>query len=276
MRAHPWDRIAWETLRTACANLQQVVGAGRHAYFKEYIAETERLLANNDLRGFYRHLKRTVGWEGKTARSEQFIRDEDGTLELDPKIIDQLFPPRLLEVSLGDEPSMDEMMEVIKGMPNWKAVGPDGLPADVLKLDHPEDAQCFHSILVDVWITEEVPNYGNMRSSRFFINRKIALIATISEIFRLTPMQARYCWKLPRPALTTVRRGEYSLGNSVASVPHDQQPTCCSSCVNCRASIARTRTREETPCIHVLHRLAESVRLSTESCCWMFKHASAY
>ena len=133
-----------------------MVAARRQAYFKEYIAETERLLANNDLRRFYRHLKRTVGWEGTTARSEQF-RDEDGTLELDPQIIDQLFPPRPLEVSLGDEPAMDEMTEVIKGMPNRKAVGPDRLPAEVLKLHHPEDAQRIHSILVDVWVTEEVP-----------------------------------------------------------------------------------------------------------------------
>ena len=40
LRAHPQDRIAWKTLRTACANL----GRGVHAYFEEYLAETERLL----------------------------------------------------------------------------------------------------------------------------------------------------------------------------------------------------------------------------------------
>ena len=45
-RAYPWDRIAWTTLRTACACLQQVVAAGIHAYFEECFAETERLLVN--------------------------------------------------------------------------------------------------------------------------------------------------------------------------------------------------------------------------------------
>ena len=79
-----------------------------------------------------------------------------GSLKIDPTII-YLYPPRPLEVSLGDEPSIDEMTEVIKGMPNWKAVGPDGLPAEVLKLDHPEFVQCFHSIIVNVWKTGEVP-----------------------------------------------------------------------------------------------------------------------
>ena len=52
---------------------------------------------------------------------------------------------------------MDEMTEALKGMSNWKAVGPDGLPAELLKIDHPAFAQCFHNILVNVWLTGEVP-----------------------------------------------------------------------------------------------------------------------
>ena len=50
-----------------------------HAYFEEYLAETERLLANDDQRGFPKH-QSTVGLGRTKARSEQFIRDEDGTL----------------------------------------------------------------------------------------------------------------------------------------------------------------------------------------------------
>ena len=37
-------------------------------------------LANNHQRIFYKHLKSMVGLEGTKARSEQFLRDEDGTL----------------------------------------------------------------------------------------------------------------------------------------------------------------------------------------------------
>ena len=114
-----------------------------HTYFEEYLAETERnqlLIANNDRRGFYWHLKIMVGLEGANARSEQFFRDEDGTLlrdkvrireqwpgfyyyhnllntkslKLDPTVID-LLPPRPLKLSLGDESSMDEMTEALKG-----------------------------------------------------------------------------------------------------------------------------------------------------------------
>ena len=67
-----------------------------------------------------------------------------------------LLPPRPSKLSLEDEPSMDEMAEALKGMSDWKAVGPDGLPAELLKMDHPSFAQCFHNILVNVWVTGEV------------------------------------------------------------------------------------------------------------------------
>ena len=88
-----------------------MIAAGLHAYFEAYLAETERLLANNDQMGFYTHLnpfrtavpfwgqsslisstlppnrdcgskgvKSAVVLEGIKARSEQFVRDEDATL----------------------------------------------------------------------------------------------------------------------------------------------------------------------------------------------------
>ena len=86
-------------------------------------------------------MKGTVGVGGRKARSEQFIMDEDGTPlrgkvrirerwvgffqtllnkkspKLDPTI-SALFPQRPLTPSLGDEPTMDVMTGVIRGMPN--------------------------------------------------------------------------------------------------------------------------------------------------------------
>ena len=68
-----------------------------------------------------------------------------------------LLTQRPLAPSLGVEPTMDDILGVIRGMPNWKAVGPDFLPAEVLKLDHPEFIRYFHNLLVNVWSTGEVP-----------------------------------------------------------------------------------------------------------------------
>ena len=42
-------------------------------------------------------------------------------------------------------------------MSSWKAVWSDGLPAELLKTDHPVFAQCFHNILVNVWVIGEAP-----------------------------------------------------------------------------------------------------------------------
>ena len=50
----------------------------------------------------------------------------------------ELFSPWLRTLSREDEPFMGDTTEFCKGMPNWKAVGPDGLRAELLKLDHPE------------------------------------------------------------------------------------------------------------------------------------------
>ena len=49
------------------------------------------------------------------------------------------------------------MTAVIRGIPNWKAVGPDSLPAELLKFDHLEFIQYFHNVLVNVRRTGDVP-----------------------------------------------------------------------------------------------------------------------
>ena len=154
-------KTALKMLMTACANLRGVIDAGWHAHVQEYLAEAERLLAENDQRGFYKHVKGTVGLAGRNVRSEQFIMDQDGTLlrgkvrirerwggflqtvlnknspKLDP-VVSALFLQRPLIPSLGDELTIDGMTGIIRGMPNWNAVGQYFCPADLLKLDHPE------------------------------------------------------------------------------------------------------------------------------------------
>ena len=70
------DKTAGKTLMTTCANLRGVIAAGLHAYFEEYLAETERLLADNDQRGLYEHLKTRWRWtvEGREAKSSSWRR----------------------------------------------------------------------------------------------------------------------------------------------------------------------------------------------------------
>ena len=48
------------------------------------------------------------------------------------------------------------MTGVIRGMPNWKAVGPDSLSAEAPKHDHPEFIRYFNNLLVILWRMGEV------------------------------------------------------------------------------------------------------------------------
>ncbi|MEP4902203.1 MAG: reverse transcriptase domain-containing protein [Paracoccaceae bacterium] len=52
---------------------------------------------------------------------------------------------------------MYDMTAVIRGMPNWKAVAPDSLPAEFLNIDHPEVIRYFNNLRVKVWRTGDVP-----------------------------------------------------------------------------------------------------------------------
>ena len=75
------EKMACNRLRTACATLRKVIRAGVHGYFEEYVAEEEKSLAENDPRGYYEHFKASKarsGW-GRKAKSEQCVRDMDGT-----------------------------------------------------------------------------------------------------------------------------------------------------------------------------------------------------
>ena len=78
----PREKTAWKTLRAAFVSLREVIDAGVHDRFEEYvlIAEMEKLLAKNDQRCFYKHLQDTVGMGGKKTLSEHFVWNEDGTL----------------------------------------------------------------------------------------------------------------------------------------------------------------------------------------------------
>ena len=65
-------------------------------------------------------------------------------------------------LSLGDRPVVDDKKKALRSMANDKAMGPNELPAKLLKLglsdSSPEVLLAFHGIIiVAVWMTEGVP-----------------------------------------------------------------------------------------------------------------------
>ena len=131
------------------------------------------------------HLK--GGWklQGKKLGSTQYIRDENGKLlwkldeirarwsryftsllnttsaALNRTIIEGL-SQKPTAPSLGDPPVVNETKTALRPiMASGKAVGPDELPAELLKLGLSDSSHeillAFHDIIVAVWMTGEVP-----------------------------------------------------------------------------------------------------------------------
>ena len=113
----------------------------------------------------------------------QCVRDEEGTLLRDKgrirkrwvrffrsllnsksDMLDTDIPKRLpqhpVASALGIEPTKEEIATAMKAIANAKAVGPDGLPAELLKLGLQQDRTILrelHRLTILIWHQGEVP-----------------------------------------------------------------------------------------------------------------------
>ena len=135
-----------------------------------------------DQHGFFQNIKSVQLDETKKVESH-CVRDEGGKLLRDKRRIckrwvrlvrsllnskpDMLYPdiPKRLPQqpvasALGMEPTEKEIVTAMKAMANEKAVGPDGLPAELLKLGLQQDRTIlleFHRLTALIWREGKVP-----------------------------------------------------------------------------------------------------------------------
>ena len=135
-----------------------------------------------DQHGFFQNIKSVQLEETKKVES-QCVRDEGGRLLrgivriherwvrffrslLNPKsnMLDSNIPKRLpqqpVASALGIESTEEEIATAIKAMTNEKAVGPDGLPAELLKLGLQQNRTIlleFHRLTTLIWREGKVP-----------------------------------------------------------------------------------------------------------------------
>ena len=175
-------RALGKEVKRATESLNQVKEAAQDSYFRAFVSDLEARHREGDQAAFYRLLKE-VDMEGIRKSRQQHIQDEEGNLLKDDSLIRErwlrhfrqllnqisdLLDPSIVNslkeypacASLGIEPTIEEVREAISKMANGKAMGPDDIPVELLKLGLHDDSIIvdeFYKIVLAVWKKEEVP-----------------------------------------------------------------------------------------------------------------------
>ena len=75
----------WIALRDACKGVRTAVDEGIHAHLERYVTGLEAMYEDRDMRGLYKHLKKSVGLSGRQSGEQQYIEDENGVLLRDKR-----------------------------------------------------------------------------------------------------------------------------------------------------------------------------------------------
>ena len=180
-----WQRLKTDTrdaqlrraVRKACNWLKRVRGAAVVRFFERHVVELEKKVRMGDLHGFFQNIKSVQLEETKKVES-QCVRDEGGRLLRDKgrirerwvrifrsllnskSDIPKRLPQQPVTSALGIEPTEEEIATAMKAMANEKAVGPDGLPAELPKLGLQQDRTIlleFHRLTTLIWREGKVP-----------------------------------------------------------------------------------------------------------------------
>ena len=99
---------------------------------------------------------------------ERWVRFFRSLLNSKSDILDADIPTRLpqhpVASALGIEPAEEEIATAVKAMENAKAVGPNGLPAELLKLGLQQDRTILrelHRLTILIWCQGKVPQQSN-------------------------------------------------------------------------------------------------------------------
>ena len=151
-------------------------------FFRGHVVELEKQLRMGDQHGIFQNIK-TVQLEETKKVESQCVRDEGGRLlrdkgrirerwvrffrsllnsksdMLDPDIPKRL-PQKPVAGALGIEPTEEEIATAMKAIVNATAVGPDGLPAELLKLGLQQNRTILlelHRLTTLIWREGKVP-----------------------------------------------------------------------------------------------------------------------
>ena len=181
-RADPKDRQLKRAVRRENTRVRRAYTDAHNRVLERHVQGMEKDLRQRDQRGFYQRCK-FLNIEDTRNVNSQYIRHEKGIMLRDPGLVlgrwarffgtllNSKFDKLRLDVieelpqwpithALGVEPTEIELMGALRSMANAKAVGPDELPVELLKLGINHDPTVlreFHRMIKRVWHQREVP-----------------------------------------------------------------------------------------------------------------------
>ena len=169
-------------VRRENTRVHRVCSDAFEGFLETHVQGMEEDLRQCDQRGLFQRCK-SLKIEDMRKVSSQYIRDEEGIMPRDPGLIlgrwarffgtllysksDKLgvdiieeLPQWRIAHALGMEPTESELIGALRSMANAKAVGPDELPVELLKLGINHDPivlREFHRVIKLVWHQRKVP-----------------------------------------------------------------------------------------------------------------------
>ena len=181
-RADTQDSQLMRAVRRENTHVHRVCNDAFERFLERHVQGMEDDLRQRDPRGRFQRCK-SLKIEDTRKVSSQYIRDEESIMLRDPGLIlgrwarffgtllnsksDKLrldiieeLPQRPITHDLGVELTESELTGALRSMANAKAVGPDELPVELLKLGINHDPTVlreFHRVIKLVWHQREVP-----------------------------------------------------------------------------------------------------------------------
>ena len=182
-RADAQDSQLMRAARREKTRFHRVCNDAHERFLERHVQGMEEDFRQRDQRGLFQRIK-SLNIEDTRKVSSQYIRDEEGIMLRDPELVlgrwarffgtllssksDKLkldiieeLPQLLITRALGAEPTENELIGALRSMANAKAVGPDELPVELLKLWinlDPTVLWKFHRVIKLVWHQREIPH----------------------------------------------------------------------------------------------------------------------
>eukprot|EP00903_Cladosiphon_okamuranus_P007252 g7035.t2 len=180
------NAATFRILKAACKGVKATIATSIYDHLERYVTKLEAVYQSRDMRGLCQHLKRSTGLGERQTGGQQFVTNENGILlrdkdailkrwgrffntllnsdppTLNPDVVEQVAqrPTTRATRHLAAVTDPEEVEAAMRGLGNWKAVGPDLLAAELVKVDGDDEPiirEHLRAIFVEVWNGGEMP-----------------------------------------------------------------------------------------------------------------------